>query len=34
MQAFLPEGKASVEFAKDWIRTKTANNNTNNTNSQ
>jgi len=34
MQAFLPEGKASVEFAKDWIRTNTANNNTNNTNSQ
>lgn len=26
MQAFLPEGKASIEFAKDWIRTKTANN--------
>lgn len=27
MQAFLPEGKASIEFAKDWIRTKTTNNN-------
>jgi len=23
MQAFLPEGKASIEFAKEWIRTKT-----------
>jgi len=26
MQAFLPEGKASMEFSKDWIRTKTTNN--------
>jgi len=32
MQAFLPEGKASIEFSKDWIRTQTTNNNNNNDN--
>lgn len=29
MQAFLPEGKASIEFVKDWIRTKTTINDNN-----
>ena len=29
MQAFLPEGKASIEFVKAWIRTKTTINDNN-----